>query len=75
MKTFGKGDMGFVHMVLGSLACSLCFSLMRFISAPPHVVRCGQEGKQGRRPSMLLGEYKDLLGGFSWRKNIWGRYP
>lgn len=70
MKAFGKGDMGLVQMVLGGPFCSLCFSLMRFIFPLTHVIRCGQEGKKDGRSSLLLGEYTDLLGGFSWRKHV-----
>lgn len=70
MKAFGKGDMGLVQMVLGGPFCSLSFSLMHFISPLTHVIRCGQEGKKDGRPSLLLGEYTDLLGGFSWRKHV-----
>lgn len=57
-------------MVLGGPFCSLCFSLMHFIFPLTRVIRCGQEGKKDRRPSLLLGEYTDLLGGFSWRKHV-----
>lgn len=52
----------------------LCFSLMCFISTPTRVLRGGQEEKQGGRPSLLLDEYTDLLGGFSWRKPV-GQVP
>lgn len=70
MNAFGKGDMGLVQMVLGGPFCSLCFSLMHFISPLAHVIRCGQEGEKDGRPSLLLGEYTDPLGGFSWRRQV-----
>lgn len=46
--------MGLVQRVQGGPACSLCFSLVHFISAPTCVARCGQEEKMVRGPPCSL---------------------